>query len=71
MSKKTLTQQQAQETWDKIREQVRLAPFNDEGISLPDIDMAKIFRGRNSLTWEKVTQEVTSIIENWLPSTEE
>lgn len=68
MSKKSMTQQQAQATWDKIRDHIRLAPFNDDGISLPHIDMAKIFNGRQSMSWNAITDEMQRIVESWQPS---
>ena len=67
MRKERMTLQQAQEAWNKIEENIRLAPFNDEGISLPHIDMAKIFNGRKSMTWYAITDEVQRIIDEWQP----
>ena len=67
MRKERMTLQQAQEAWNKIEENSRLAPFNDEGISLPHIDMAKIFNGRKSMTWHAITDEVQRIINEWQP----
>lgn len=68
MRKERMTLQQAQQTWDKIEQKIKLAPFNDEGITLPHIDMAKIFNGRQSMTWHAITDEVQHIIETWQPN---
>ena len=70
MRKERLTLQQAQKAWDKIEQNIKLAPFNDEGISLPHIDMSKIFAGRQSMTWHAINDEVKRIIEEWQPPTE-
>ena len=63
-----MTLQQAQQTWDRIEQGVKLAPFNDDGINLPHIDMAKIFNGRQSMTWNAITDEIQRIVESWQPS---
>lgn len=67
MRKERMTLQQAQEAWNKIEENIKLAPFNDEGICLPHIDMAKIFNGRKSMTWHAITDEMQRIINEWQP----
>lgn len=67
MRKERMTLQQAQEAWNKIEENIRLAPFNDDGLSLPHIDMTKIFNGRKSMTWHAITDEVQHIINEWQP----
>lgn len=70
MRKERLTLKQAQKVWNDIEQNIKLAPFNDEGINLPHIDMAKIFNGRQSMTWHAITDEVQRIIEEWQPPTE-
>ena len=67
MRKERMTLQQAQEAWNKIEENIKLAPFNDEGICLPHIDMVKIFNGRKSMTWHAITDEAQRIINEWQP----
>ena len=67
MRKERMTLQQAQQAWDKIEQNIKLAPFNDEGISLPHIDMAKIFNGRLSMSWQKITEAIQDIINKWDP----
>ena len=68
MNKKRMTLQQAQQTWDRIEQEIKLAPFNDDGISLPHIDMAKIFNSRQSMPWNAITDEIQRIVESWKPS---
>ncbi len=68
MRKERLTLQQAQANWDKIENHIKLAKFNDDGITLPHIDMAKIFNGRQSMTWHAITEEVQHIIDTWKPN---
>ena len=63
-----MTLQQAQQAWDRIEQEIKLAPFNDDGISLPHIDMAKIFNGRQSMSWNAITDEIQRIVESWQPS---
>jgi len=68
--KDEVTQEQAQEVWDSIRKKIRLAKFNDEGIELPAIDMAKLFRGRKSATLRDINSQVKDIINGWEPVTD-
>lgn len=68
MRKERMTLPQAQQAWDKIEKNIKLAPFNDEGFNLPHIDMVKIFNGRQSMTWHAITDEVQRIIEAWQPT---
>ena len=67
MNKERLTQEQAQATWNTIRKKIRLAKFNDDGIELPAIDMAKFFHGRKSATWQEINSKVQDIINRWEP----
>ena len=67
MGKERVTQKQAQDVWDAIRWKIRLARFNDEGIELPAIDMAKLFRGRKTATWKDINSQVQDIINGWEP----
>ena len=69
ITKDKVTQKQAQEIWDAIRNKIRLAKFNDSGIELPAIDMAKLFRGRKSATWQDINSQVQDIINGWEPVT--
>lgn len=59
---------QAQAVWDSIRNNIRLAKFNDAGIELPAIDMAKLFQGRKSATWQDINAKVQDIINTWEPT---
>lgn len=70
ITKDKVTQKQAQEIWDAIRNKIRLAKFNDSGIELPAIDMAKLFRGRKSATWQDINSQVQDIINEWEPVTD-
>ena len=70
ITKDKVTQKQAQEVWDDIRNKIRLAKFNDSGIELPAIDMAKLFRGRKSATWQDINSQVQDIINGWEPVTD-
>lgn len=70
ITKDKVTQKQAQEIWDAIRNKIRLAKFNDSGIELPAIDMAKLFRGRKSATWQDINSQVQDIINGWEPVTD-
>lgn len=69
ITKDKVTQKQAQEVWDDIRNKIRLAKFNDSGIELPAIDMSKLFRGRKSATWQDINSQVQDIINGWEPVT--
>ena len=69
MRKEHITQKQAQDVWDSIRTNIRLAKFNDAGIELPAIDMAKLFRGHKSATWQEINCQVQDIINKWEPPT--
>ena len=62
-----ITPMQAQAVWDSIRDNIRLAKFKDEGIELPAIDMAKLFQGRKSATWQDINAQVQDIINGWEP----
>ncbi len=68
MSKERITQKQAQAIYDAIRNNIRLAKFNDSGIELPHIDMTELFQGRKSANIEKIQTGIQSIIDNWNPS---
>jgi hypothetical protein len=68
MRKERITQMQAQAVWDSIRNNIRLAKFNDAGIELPAIDMAKLFQGRKSATWQDINAIVQDIINTWEPT---
>lgn len=68
MSKERITQIQAQAIYDAIRNNIRLAKFNDSGIELPHIDMTELFQGRKSANIEKIQTGIQSIIDNWNPS---
>lgn len=68
MRKERITQMQAQAVWDSIRNIIRLAKFNDAGIELPAIDMAKLFQGRKSATWQDINAKVQDIINTWEPT---
>jgi len=63
-----ITLDQAQNVWNSIRENIRLAKFNDSGIELPDICMAKLFKDRKSVRWQDINAEVQSIIDKWEPA---
>ncbi len=67
MRKERITEKQAQSVWDSIRTNIRLAKFNDVGIELPAIDMAKLFRGRQSATWKDINAQVQEFINRWEP----
>lgn len=67
LQKDELTQEQAQEVWDSIRATIRLAKFNDSGIELPEIDMAKIFQGSKTAKWQEVNSQIQKIIKIWKP----
>lgn len=67
MNKKRLTLEEAQKIWDNIEHNIKIAPFNDEGFALPHIDMAKIFSGRLSMSWQKITEAIQDIINKWDP----
>jgi len=67
MGKERITQKQAQDVWDAIRWKIRLARFSDEGIELPAIDMAKLFRGRKTVTWKDINAQIQDIINRWEP----
>ena len=68
MRKERITQKQAQDVWDSIRTNIRLAKFNDAGIKLPTIDMGKIFGERKSATWKDINAQVQDIINRWEPT---
>ena len=70
MGKERVTQKQAQDVWDAIRWKIRLARLNDEGIELPAIEMAKLFRGRKSATLRDINSQVKDIINGWEPVTD-
>jgi len=62
-----VTPTQAQNVWNGIRDNIRLAKFGDDGVPLPDIDMRKIFKRKKYLPLAEVTKEILSIIEKWQP----
>ena len=66
----TITPRQAQNVWDNIRQSIRLAKFNDNGIELPAIDMSKLFRGRKYTTWQEINTQIQDIINEWEPLTD-
>jgi len=68
--KPIITPGQAQNVWDNIRQSIRLAKFNDNGIELPAIDMSKLFRGRKSATWQEINTQIQDIINEWEPLTD-
>lgn len=68
MSKERITPKQAQAIYDAIRNNIRLAKFNDSGLELPHIDMTELFHGRKSVHIEEITTGIQSIIEDWKPS---
>lgn len=70
MRKERITQKQAQAVWDSIRNNIRLAKFNNAGIELPAIDMAKLFQERKSATWQDINAQVQDIINRWEPPTD-
>ncbi len=65
--KKRITQVQAQKQWDEIRNRVRLAKYNDDGIELPAIDMGELFNGRKYATPQDISQQLKDIINRWNP----
>jgi hypothetical protein len=67
MKKERLTLEEAQAVWDNIEQNIKIAPFNDEGFALPHIDMAKIFGDRKSMSWQKITEAIQNIINKWDP----
>ena len=68
--KPIITPGQAQNVWDNIRQSIRLAKFNDNGIELPAIDMSKLFRGRKYATWQEINTQIQDIINEWEPLTD-
>lgn len=58
MRPERITLQQAQRCYDSIQAQIKLAPSNGACVELPHIDMAGIFAGRKSMTWQAVTAAV-------------
>ena len=71
MKKERLTLEEAQKVWDNIEHNIKIAPFNDEGFALPHIDMAKIYSGKKSMSWQKITEVIQDIICKWDPEKEQ
>ena len=68
MKPQRITLKQAQERWNKIASSIKLVSKKAEGLTLPSIDMATIFAGRQSMTANEVADEVAKIIEAWEPA---
>lgn len=68
MKPQRITLKQAQERWNKIASSIVLVSKKAEGLTLPSIDMATIFAGRQSMTANEVADEVAKIIEAWEPA---
>lgn len=64
----TITPLQAQRIWDDIRNKIRLAKFNDEGIQPPDIDMKKVFAGKKYMAVHALNDAIQEIICKWSPT---
>lgn len=68
MRDKLMTQEQAQALWDKMRSEIALnGRMGCRGVSLPSIDMGKVFAGRKQMTWFAISEQVTDIINAWQP----
>jgi hypothetical protein len=68
MRPERITQKRAQEIYDNIRANIKLAPIHGTATELPPIDMADVFAGKLSLTWRKVVQHVCSVVDGIVPS---
>ena len=67
MRSERITLKQAQSRWNKIASSIKLVSKKADGLTLPSIDMATIFSGRQSMTADAVAKEVANIIEAWEP----
>lgn len=67
MRPERITLRQAQARWDKIASGIKLVSKKADGLTLPSIDMATIFAGRQSMTADAVAEEVAKFIEAWEP----
>ena len=58
--------EQAQKVWDACRK-IHLAKFGDNGVTLPKLDMAEVFNGRDAIDVDEVTAFCHRFIEQWKP----
>ncbi len=70
MRPERLTMKQAQTRWDDIKENIYLnGKKGKHGVQLPSIDMATIFQGRQSMTWQHIADAIKEQVEAWQPET--
>lgn len=63
---KLITREEAEKVWATVRK-IRLAKFNDNGVSLPKLDMEEVFHGRDAVDIDEVTAYCQRFIEQWRP----
>ncbi len=68
MRPERLTLKQAQDIWNEMQQGIALnGKMDGKGIKLPSIDLAEIFAGRKSMTWQDIGRELATIIAAWQP----